>query len=503
MIKKVYSYDTYYDSMMNRLIEVFSNRNSAFLNKMVISELTIERKVVLLYKLLNYKSNDRSLVDVDIESINDLDNYQERRNNKIDELYHTCNDLDEKKKLIFNKIFGFILDKPNKLLIQYGFSLDKFDNDTPLKYIRIIKYIVNENSIDNVDIFYNNLPILGLEDRFLLEQELKKVFNRSVRDSLYKVNDNQPIKHLSYNGHDIPVYKPSGEFHLLVNSLSAYRNHDNILDYDAFWNNNSNVQNHGICCSLISNQNICGTAPIHDVVVGFDGFADTSIQLAGSTDIFSTNNEFELSASRSRFMTPEDYVDETRYTHNELVIERTELRKNINSINIKPSYVIMYDYFDQNLVNKSLKAASELHVPIVYLDTKEIVLRENIIINNYSKESRDNLDIDSFSKFFTRFLNNLHGLVEHCPDLAELYFSEKRLKTNVELILLNIDLAYSNGSIDKDGAVSLYEGIIKVLEKEYNKTKHSKEKVIDIGPYIENAKTKLNIINQKEISREK
>ena len=306
LIKKLYDYDIYYDSMINRLVEVFSSRKGSFLNKIAISELTEERKIILLYKILN-DDNDKFLIDVDITCTIDLDNYQERRNKIIDELYYASNDIDEKKNLLFNKIFGFSLDKANKLLNTYGFSLDKFDNNTPLKYIRIIKNVLEEKTINNIDAFYNNLPILGLEERMLLEQELKKIFNRSVRNSLYKIDENKPIEHFSYNCHIIPVYKPSGEFHLLVNSLSAYRNHDNILDYNAFWNNNSNVQNHGICCSLISNQNICATAPVHDAIVGFDGFADTSIQLAGSTDIFSFNNEFELSAYRSHFMTPEDY----------------------------------------------------------------------------------------------------------------------------------------------------------------------------------------------------
>ena len=155
------------------------------------------------------------------------------------------------------------------------------------------------------------------------------------------------------------------------------------------------------------------------------------------------------------------------------------------------------------MVNKSLKAATELNVPIVYLDTKKIVLRESDITSNYSKEARNNLDIDLFSKFFVRFLNNLHGLNKHRSDLAKLYFSERILNIDVELMLLTIDLAYCKGSIDKDHAISLYEGIIKVLEKEYHKTKDSKNKLIDIESYIKTTKTKLNELSKIELSKVK
>ncbi len=498
LIKKLYDYDIYYDGIINNLIAAFSSRSNTYLNNIVIGELNEERKITLIYKLINYRKN-KSVNDIDVENNNDLDTYLVNRNTKIDNLYLECNKINDKKNLLFNKIFGISLELANRLLEEYGVSLDKYDNNSELKYIRLIKTIIEEENIENIDKYYYNLPIIDLEERILLEQNLRKIFNKNVIDSLYKIDNNKPDRYLSYNGHNIPVYRPTGEFHLLVNSLSAYASHDSIEDYNKFWNNNSNVKNHGICTSLISNQNICQTAPVYDVIVGFDDFADTAIQLADSTDLGSSNDEFELWAGHtSRFMNAEDYIDETRHNHNELVVERRELRKNKSNINLKPSYVVIYDYYDEERVNRSLRAASELNIPVVYLDTKEIVLRENNIIKSYFEDAKSNLNLDSFKKFLVRYSNNFHGLIDRQKDLANIYFSEERLKTSIEIIFLRIDLLFSNKTIDKEEAINLYKGVLKELEKENDKCSKESNKKLDLSSIIDTGKEKLNAIIEKE-----
>ena len=487
LIKKVYGYDTYHDGITNSLIKLFSNPNNEFLNNITVASLDENRKIILIYKLLNGTYKENGLIDVDINNNDDIDTYEERRLKKIDECYLNSEDIDAKKNVLFNKIFGFNIEEANKLLDCYGFSLDKLDDSTHLKYIRMIKTIIDENNIETIDKYYNELPIMDLEERILLEQELKKIFCKGIKDGLYKVENNTPVKYMSYNGNNIPIYKPTGEFRLMVNSLLAYVRHDEITDYDAFINNNSKIQNHGICCSLISNQNICQTAPIDDIIVGYADFADTAIQLADSLDIYSANSGFELEASQCRFMTPQDYIDETTHSHNEFVIERTELRKNINSINLKPSYVIIYDYFDTNRVNKSLKAASELNIPIVYLDTKEIVARENKIITEYFNEAEKTLNIDLFKKMIVRYLNNFYGLINAQPDLLKIYFSNKRIESYVQIMLATISLSYNNGVIDKERAISLYNEIGKIVEKDTN----TKPLVENVNRYL----AKIQIID--------
>ena len=61
-----------------------------------------------------------------------------------------------------------------------------------------------------------------------MDQEIKKIYNQRISDSLYKINDNTPNGHLKYGNNLIPFYIPSNEFYLLVNSLSAYKHKDKI-----------------------------------------------------------------------------------------------------------------------------------------------------------------------------------------------------------------------------------------------------------------------------------
>lgn len=494
-IKKLYSYDIYHDNLINRLINVLNSRKSSYLNDIVMGELTEDRKLILIYRLIN-NQNDNLIIDVDID--NNLDSYLERRNNKIDELYQSSNDLKEKKNLLFNKIFGFSITMAENILSTYGFSIDKLEKE--IGYVRIIKTIIEEKNIDKINEYYNSLEVLSLEERLLFEDNLKKQFTKRIRDSLYKIRDNKPRRNLLYKGQEVPVYEPSKDFYLMVNSFSAYRSHDYIGDYNAFWNNNENVKNHGICCSLISNQNIYQTAPIYDVIVGFDDFADTSIQLADSTDIASSNDEFDLYAyHKSRFMIPQDYIDETRHSHNELVLERRELRKNKRNINIKPSYVIIYDFFDAEKYDKSLKAARELNIPVVYINTADIIARENLIVNEYLDEAMNGLNIELFNKFIVRYCNNAYGLNRYVSTI----FNQEGIEEKLDDMFSSIDSAYSNKEINKKKAIKLLEDIIKILNIEKSKCGHIRQVIIDVDPLIDSVKKNLDRYYNKKDYKEK
>jgi len=496
MIKEIYGYDIYHDNIINSLIQAVFNINNNFLYEIEAGKLTKERRIILIYYLLNTYDKDSSLIDVDINSIDDLDSYQEKRDKKIAEQYLLCDELDEKKNIVFNKVFGFSINKARIILYSYGFSLDKLDNNKLLDYIRVIKEIIKEKNPDTIDKYFYNLPILNFEERLFLEQELKKLFVKDIKKSLYKIDDKQPI-----NNHIISLYEPTGDFYLMVNSLSAFRNHETINDYNDFWNKNSNIQNHGICCSLISNQNIAQTAPVDDIIFGFANFSDSAIQLANSFDISSVSNKLNLSSmGRNRFMTPEDYVNESREGHNEFVIERMELRNNINCINLQPDYVILYDYFDEDKINRSLKAASELNIPIVYLDANKIAFREEAIISSTIKKAIENLNVDLFIKGVVRYINNIFGLSEKYPNLVELYFDELKLNNYIESMLIKIKNVYQKNSIDNESALDLYRSILELLTREQEKSVSNK--LVDFNLGIRKVNEYLNKANEKEDTKE-
>lgn len=500
LLELIYQYDINYDNITNSLIKVFSNPKNKFLNNLDASQLNKENLIVLIFKLINTNKESEDRIGVEINNRNDLENYEILLEQKLDMVFDTANNIQEMKNVLLNKIFGVSLSEANKLLEIYGISLDKFSDNTPLVYIKMIRSIIKEEDQDILNNIYHNYPKLDIEEKILLEQKVKKTYNQIISDSLYKINDKEPSGHLKYGNTSIPFYLPSNEFYLLVNSFSAYNFKGKILDYNKFWNYNEKIQNHGICCSLISNQNVGQTAPIEDVIVGFDSFSNNAIQLANSTDLVSTTDNLEMDAVTSiRFMTPEDYVDNTRSSHNELVLERRELRQNKNSNyrNIQPSYVIIYDTFNEEKIANSLKAASELNIPIILLKTNEIALNENKVLEQYKNYIMDTFDMNVFNKLIVRLENNIYGFSLSNPNMIKLHFAKDNFNQFIENLFSKIYMNLQDDAINQSYATHLFNQIITIFEKEIEKCKGSQiSDSLDKEYCIERAKYYINLTEQ-------
>lgn len=500
MLELIYQYDINYDSITNLLIEAFSDSKNQFLNNIDNKQLSKKDLLILTLKSINASKKDKDIIDVEISNKSDLINYEINLKNKLDKELETSKTIQEVKNVLLNKIFGISLSESDKVLNMYGISLDKFNDTKCIKYVKLINKIIEENEKENLINIYYNYPSLNIEEKILMDQEIKKIYNQRISDSLYKINDNTPNGHLKYGNNLIPFYIPSNEFYLLVNSLSAFKHKDKILDYNKFWNYNEGIQNHGICCSLISNQNVGQTAPIEDILVGFDSFSNKAIQLANSYDLCSTTDNLDMEAISSiRFMTPEDYVDNTRTSYNELVLERRELRSNKNTdhMNIQPSYVIIYDTFNEDKIANSLKAAHELNIPIIFLKTNEIALNENKVIEQYKNYIMDTFDMNAFNKLVVRLENNIYGFSLSNPNMIKLHFDKDDFNQFCENLFSKIYTSLQNNEINHLYATQLFNQITSILEKEIEKCKGSQvSDSLDKEYCIERAKYYINLTEE-------
>ncbi len=488
LLEHLYKYDVNYDSITNILINVFKNDANSFLNNIDYKNLDDKDKINLIFNLIKVNETSADSIFIEVNDNRDLVNYEEKLDEKIRLTFSDTNDIDNVKKFILNKLFGVNLKSAVKLIDTYGKSLDKFDDSVPIVYIKTIKKIVEEDDTNNLLDLYSRNRKLSIEEKVLMEQNIKKVFNDKLRKSLYKVSDKEPNLFLNYADTKIPVYYPDDDFFMLVNSVSAYRLHGGVEDYIKFWNSNENIKNHGICTSLISNQNVGQTAPINDVLFGFDDFSDNSIQLADSCDILSNSDDIELRACQNHFMLPDDYINNTRGGYNELVLERLELRRNIVSKygNIQPSYVIIYDNFDINRYNKSLKAAYELGIPIVYLDTEKIAINEYIVLKEYEERIINTLDISLFEKYLVRLENNIYGFNFSNPDKIKKYFSREKSNIFMDKLVSKINNSFLIGEIDSNQLEELFNKIITILQKEDDKCKYAQiDESLDMKHYID------------------
>ena len=501
LLEVIYQYDINYDSITNSLIPAFLDPSNIFLNNLNNEQLGKDELLILIFKLTNISKRVNDLIDVETFDKNDVVNYEINLKHKLEKELEESKTIEDIKNVLLNRIFGISLFQSKTLLDMYLIFLEKFKEIKYIKYLKLVKKIIEEEDKCNLISIYNNVPSLTIEEKILKDQEVKKIYNQRISDFLYKTSDKKPNGHFKYGNKVIPFYIPNNEFYMLVNSLSAYKFKGEIADYNKFWNCNENIQNHGICCSLISNQNVGQTAPIEDVIVGFDSFSNKAIQYANSCDMVSKTDDLKFEIFGSiRFMTPEDYIDNTVSNHNELVLERIELRpnKNTNYINMQPSYVIIYDTFSDEKIAKSLKAASELNVPIVLLKTKEIALKENNVIEQYKNYVLDTFDINVFNKLIVRLENNICGFSNCNRDLIKKYFDKNDFSKFIENLFSKIYISLQEEKISKLYAIKLFNQITDILQKENEKYKISEfSDLLDKEYYIERTKYYTNLIEQK------
>lgn len=469
LIEIIFQFDINYDYFINSLIKAFLTPQNKLLSNLDVNKLDRDSLIKLIYKLINVPYADSNFIDVDIRCEEDLKAYDIVLTNKIDKAFLSADNLNDAKNALLNKIFGISITKAQQFISMYGFSIEKISEEDSIKYIKIIKNILEAGNVYVLKRIYNTYSGMSIEEKILLEPKIKKTYNQIISDCLYDISSKEPISYLNKR---IPVYVPDDEFYLLVNSLSAYRNKEVVDDYNKFWNNNVNIQNHGICCSLISNQNVLQTAPVNDVIVGFSSFSDNAIQLANSNDIGTKNDKFNMTSFPVRFMLPQDFIDNTIGGYNEFVLERRELRngKNYKYDNIQPSYVIVYDTFDDNQVARSFKAACELNVPVLFLDTQKIYFNEYQTLEEYKQSLMNNMDINVFEKLIIRFENNLRSLLSNSNGNTLLkYFSKEKMTEFIEEFFLKVYILVQEKRIDKKHGVHLFEEIIIILQKEQEK----------------------------------
>ena len=153
------------------------------------------------------------------------------------------------------------------------------------------------------------------------EKRKTKVLKTLVKEREIIIN-NQPI--------NLEVIEIESDFELLVHSTDAYGSMEMINDnYFDSWNYSDRTANHGICASFISNSNL-GTARVRGkgVLFGFVNLNENSITTMAPYDIVSKNQDIQTTSRHpAMFTDTKDLASYTRHTHNELVLERRNIKK--------------------------------------------------------------------------------------------------------------------------------------------------------------------------------
>lgn len=288
-----------------------------------------------------------------------------------------------KSKLLLSS-YGISLETAKS--IDYKYDLTALPSTKIKQNIAQIKSIVNGNSI--VDHTFNPLETLTLEEN------IKKEYAYAFNEAFYKPQG----EYKTIEG--IKIYEPTSDFYMLITALGAYqKDYQNPENYYESWFQNE-TRYHGIPCSLIAEDNLA-TAQVKNVILGFTDLNPSGLLLCGYNDLSSTEKAktFNPSATKnSNFMTPSNLIDHTRSDHNEIVYDREDRERKTK---VSPSYVYLEeyenidDYFikyqndidkfltlqkeeqeEQKHLEETIKAAKDLHIPIVKINREKWAKKE-------------------------------------------------------------------------------------------------------------------------------
>ncbi len=404
----------------------------------------------------------------DVETMDDLNNYEARRRTLCDEYFKKAvqdRDLKMAKNAFVNKYFSINIEEAEEIVRLFSRSLAYF-KDKPeylmqTKYIEQLQKIISLQKLDTISEIYSNTSIepLSFDEIIYMDQSIRQMFSKQLSDSMYKIAGSPKemefvveidgVKQLK----KVPVYEPGFDFKMLIHSTAAYGQMQLINNnYFDSWNKSGRKRNHGICCSMISNDNM-GTPQVNDVLFGFDSWDPKAVTKSAPYDIYSYNDGYNIEEGRQLlFMTAQDIIDNTRHTHNEHVLERFELREERRTAecqNIQPSYVIIYSDMSDEIKQKAIKCSEEMHIPIVYLDKEKIVENEVRKINEKIDQLLSSTNMEEKLALLEQILlsheNNRSGLRMTNKEWLERYFPTEKITRLFDYMIGEIQTSYQDG----------------------------------------------------------
>ena len=346
-----------------------------------------------------------------------------------------------------------------------------------LKVLRNIKEIISlKDKQAIVDTFneLDQLPEFENPDYFLsniLEENVKRVYAKNYKENIYTLNEKDK---LSDKVDGIEVYSPE-EFNMFVHVVAAYGDFK-LIDKEHpensaknNWEGIDNKKNHILCTSFIGNSNLCYARHMENmkaledkrnVIFGFSNFSPNSVLMSAPYDLGSDTDNIASDRSyyESDFRTAKNLLNNTRWYHNEVCLERR--LENQKDLNIEPDYIVCVDEINE----ESKKVAKDFEIPIVLINTKEIAQRESVKLNGLVNEFCRNKDASLIPEILNLYQTNMNSFSNFRSELVEQFFNPNNMNENVDKMIKIIDSEYYNGN--KSNAAICYKAMKDFFKKE-------------------------------------
>lgn len=492
-----------YSNLFNSGLD--SNKNAGLFNNILtnldLNSLSQEDwnilTVIALRDVSIYDSNPQLNIFPPVNNVDGLSNYEQRRQQMCNEYFERAinnSDLDGAKNALLNKYFNLNIEDAQEIIRLYGTSIDQFKNnpkyEMEVSYIEVIASILNIDKLSTIkDVYleptahYENIQIFDFDKIVYVDQAIKQMFTENIRDSLYNVTD--PIIDSNGQQHEstpqnmtfrltldgvetvveVPVYTPGNDFKILLSVLGAYGKAGDFSNYYDLWNNNSRVNNHGICTSLISNS-FMGTSEVKNVVLGFTDFDLTALNNMAPYDLISINNKYDRGTKKPNlFMSAEDMIAYSRI-YSELNLERK---------NVQPSYVVIFSDMSSELIAESIKCSEDMGIPIVYIDRTQLTQQEvekiDKLIVDYFANNEVNVEsrISALGEILSLHESNRCGMFyDNRNALRDTYFPTSKITGLFDSVLLQLQNEFNQTGNILNYLENSYH-VLNILEEENNK----------------------------------
>ncbi len=506
--------------LLNYLLE--NDISTDFTNITTLEELETARNIILKqidqFSILDPTGNeqvrDRSIIVPENFTLKD---YDSKLAQKCDALLKEAQNVTEVQNLIFNKYFSISIEDATELFRMYGTrfaSIKGLDSDgIATTYLENMNNILNMSTMEEAIDFYNSFNTTNrynMNETLNIINEIKQIYTKSLKSTLF--NPTEITGYVEYEGKQIPIYQPKGDFQMLIQS--TYTNYggmpminDNYFDS---WNLSSRTANHGICCSLISNDNM-GMALVKGpgVVIGFNNFSDEQMNMMAPYDIYTRNDGYVIKCQRPLLYLPgQEVMNETRHTHNEFNLERTNLTDEGELANIQPNYVVVFEQMSDKQKQNAYKASVEFNVPLVYINKDTLAATESAKIDNLIGEYKNTNNVELLKQILTLHENNRSGYrnptdsalitqyftsdrisavltdaIENCSSKEELTYIKNILEDEIRKFDVTLEATNRMNEIDIDakGLVEKIGNKIKIIE-DIEKTKDMNFQLQDEDP---------------------
>lgn len=355
-----------------------------------------------------------------------IDNFSKERLTKCDEEFNKCTDINDKKNMYFNKYLSMSLSDAKNFYKSYVVNYHKViqyaESTIPIKFIELISKVLEiEDPIALEEIYKTTTISYSIADRFTIEGIMQKAYFESLVNDYKNKQQGSAVtkqfKDKDGNVVSLEMTELIDNFGIILHSTCAYGEMP-LLDNDYFtsWNNNPNTENHGICCSYITNSSY-GTAAVsgNGVMFGFTELNNSSISTYSPYDLSTKNNGYNIDSRYIPYYTVLDDISNfTRHTHNEVNLERRNDSIDCRFASVQPNCIIIFEDMDESIKANSIQAYQDfkkhgIDLEIIYIDRVKVANNEARKIDTMIKEYLINYDLELLREIINKYESNICG----------------------------------------------------------------------------------------------